>query len=214
MGDINRSTTSIQHLDQTSDVPGSDDDDDYKAGDPIDDITLTKRQIDSVFGVRKRGVQLSIEDFELPASIPLDVINISGAEMMALHISGGVPDPQITREAMAIPFWPQLKEATFLQQPSHLLILSLPRFALETLIPELISIVETVGVLVEAFLEIGQNRCDGLEVVRLGLPPLDILDDFRRFLSLTKVDHVVTKLVASPVVDEGQCCEVDTYRAS
>ncbi|UIZ21898.1 hypothetical protein KXD40_008957 [Peronospora effusa] len=92
---------SPDHLDRTSEVSGSDDDDDFKTGEPINDVTLTKRQIDIVFGFHKRGAQLPIEDFELPASLLLDVTSISGAAMMALYISDGVPDPKNIREAMA-----------------------------------------------------------------------------------------------------------------
>ncbi|CAI5704871.1 unnamed protein product [Peronospora farinosa] len=108
---VSEGEPSPDHLDWTSEVSGSDDDDDFKTGEPIDDVTLTKRQIDSVFEVHKRGAQLPIEEFELPASLLLDVTGISGAAMMALHISDGVPDPKNIREAMASPFWPQLKEA-------------------------------------------------------------------------------------------------------
>ena len=43
--------TSSQHFGPASDVSGSDNDDNFKTGDPIDDITLTKRQIDNVSGV-------------------------------------------------------------------------------------------------------------------------------------------------------------------
>ncbi|CAI5734513.1 unnamed protein product [Peronospora farinosa] len=109
---VSEGKPSPDHLDRNSEVPGSDDDDDYKTGEPIDDITLTKRQIDSVFGVQKRGAQLLIEGFELPVSLLLDATSISGAAMMALHISDGAPYPQNICEAMASTFfWPQLKEA-------------------------------------------------------------------------------------------------------
>ena len=103
--------TQTSTVGQTSDDIGSDNESDYNISGRIDDITLTERQIDRVFGVHNRGDQLTTEDFELPASILLDVTSVSGAAMPALHISDGVPDPQNIREAMASPFSPQLKEA-------------------------------------------------------------------------------------------------------
>ena len=104
----------------------------------------------------------------------------------------------------------QLEEATLLQQPSHLLILPFPRFPLETDVPELVSIVMAVRILVEALFKVGKDRCDCLEVVRLGLPPFDVMNDFCCFLSLAEVDHVVSQPIASSVVDEGQRRQVNT----
>ena len=101
--------TQTPTVDQTREDIGSDNESDYNIGDPIDNITLTKRQIDRVLGVHNRGDQLTTEDFELPAYVLLDVSSVPGAATPALHISDGVPDPQNIREAMASPFWPQLK---------------------------------------------------------------------------------------------------------
>ncbi|CAH0493598.1 unnamed protein product [Peronospora farinosa] len=99
--------TSIQQLYKISDVQAA-------------TTTMTTRKVNQLTTshlpsakliVHKRGAQLPMEDFELPASLLLDVTSVFGAAMMALHISDGVPDPQHIREAMASPFWPQLNEA-------------------------------------------------------------------------------------------------------
>ena len=64
---------------------GSDSECDYQIGDPIDDITLTKRQTDSVFGVRNRGENFLTKDFDLPASIFLNITSL--LEQPCLHFT-------------------------------------------------------------------------------------------------------------------------------
>ena len=51
-----------------------------------------------------------------------------------------------------------------------------------------------------------------MEVVRLGLPPLQILDDFRRLLAFAKVDEVAREIVLAAVLYMGECCQEYAWR--
>ena len=104
----------------------------------------------------------------------------------------------------------RLQKAALLQQSSHLLIFTLARFPFQTQVPELVTIVDAILIHLEGLLQIGENGCHCLEVVWLRLPSLDVLDDFRRFLTFAEIDHVSVKLVFGAVVDEGQCGQIYT----
>ncbi|UIZ25290.1 hypothetical protein KXD40_008973 [Peronospora effusa] len=58
---VSEGKPSPDHLDRTSEVSGSDDDDDFKTGEPIDDVTLTKRTVYS-------GSTSAVLNFQLKTS--------------------------------------------------------------------------------------------------------------------------------------------------
>ena len=57
-----------------------------------------------------------------------------------------------------------------------------------------------IAKLAERFVDKDEDRGKRMEVVRLGLPPLQILDDFRRFLAFTEVDEVAREIVFASVL--------------
>lgn len=107
-----------------------------------------------------------------------------------------------------------LQETTFLQQTGHLLIFPFSRFPLQTEVPELVTIVHTIDVLVEGILEEREDGADAGEAKGHGLPTLDILDDLGCLLAFSEVYHLTRKFIFRTIVNEGKGSEVDTYNAS
>ena len=104
-----------------------------------------------------------------------------------------------------------LQKPTFLKQPSHFLVFSFTRLSLQTQVPELVTIVFSILVLVEAFLQPGDNDGHWSEVIWHCLPSLNIHDHFGSFLTFAEVDHIPRYFIFRSVVDEGQCGQVSTF---
>lgn len=97
-----------------------------------------------------------------------------------------------------------LEESTLLQQPGHLLIFPFARLPLQTEIPELIAIINTIRILVERLFQENEDSSHAGEIVRHGLPLFDVPYHLRSLLPLTEIDHVPGDLVLSAIVDERQ----------
>lgn len=61
-----------------------------------------------------------------------------------------------------------------------------------------------IAKLAQRFVDKDQHRGKRVEVVWLSLPPLQILNNFRRFLAFAKVDEVTWEMVSASVLYVGQ----------
>lgn len=104
-----------------------------------------------------------------------------------------------------------LQEARLLQQPRHLLVLPLPRFPLQTPIPENVAHVRHVVELIQVLVQVIRDELHARKVERLALPLLDLLYHFRRLGALAEVDEVAGDQVRCAVLNEGERRQVYTY---
>lgn len=92
-----------------------------------------------------------------------------------------------------------LTKATVGQPPGQLFFVLFSRLSLHTQLPKHLAGI-MIAKLTQRFVDKDEHRGERVEVVRLVLPPLQILDDFRRFLAFTKVDEVAREMVFAAVL--------------
>ena len=102
-----------------------------------------------------------------------------------------------------------LQETTLLQQPCHFLVFSFSWLTHQALIPELITVIDAVRILVKGLIKVSDHWTDDRKVVRLCLPSFYILNNFGSLLTFTEVHHLSCKSIFRAIVDKSQGRQVD-----